>query len=153
MDDIEAIKQLKARYFRTLDTKDWSAFSDVFTDDFVSDTSESGGKAVSGKQAFVAFVKKSLADRATVHHGHTCEIDITSETTASGIWAMEDLVRFGLFDLSGFGHYHEQYEKIDGQWYIKYSKLTRLRMDIKTGILAIKIPDKTIKKFSKSTQS
>ena len=30
MDDIEAIKQLKARYFRTMDTKDWDGFADVF---------------------------------------------------------------------------------------------------------------------------
>jgi len=33
VDDIEAIKQLKARYFRTMDTKDWKAMRQVFTDD------------------------------------------------------------------------------------------------------------------------
>lgn len=151
MDDIEAIKQLKARYFRTLDTKDWAGFADVFTEDFISDTRESGGKTIEGRQAFVAFVQKTLADRCTVHHGHTSEIELNSPTSATGIWAMEDLVRFGLFDLSGFGHYHETYEKIDGKWYIKFSKLTRLRLDMKTGLLSFKIPDSTIKKFRKSS--
>ena len=34
-DDIEAIKQLKARYFRTLDQKDWAGYRAVFTDDVV----------------------------------------------------------------------------------------------------------------------
>jgi hypothetical protein len=29
--DIEAIKQLKARYFRFMDTKDWMGFGSVFT--------------------------------------------------------------------------------------------------------------------------
>ena len=32
-DDIEAIRQLTARYFRTLDQKDWSGYRQVFTDD------------------------------------------------------------------------------------------------------------------------
>ena len=44
MDDIEAIKQLKARYFRTMDTKDWAAMREVFADEVVVDTSSSGGK-------------------------------------------------------------------------------------------------------------
>ena len=30
---IEAIKRLKARYFRCFDTKDWEGWLDVFTDD------------------------------------------------------------------------------------------------------------------------
>ena len=38
MDDVEAIKQLKARYFRTMDTKDWAGMCQVFTDDVVVDT-------------------------------------------------------------------------------------------------------------------
>ena len=32
MDDVEAIKRLKARYFRTMDTKDWDGMRQVFTD-------------------------------------------------------------------------------------------------------------------------
>ena len=47
--DVEAIKQLKARYCRLLDTKDWAAWRDLFTDDFVSDTSQVGGKMVRGR--------------------------------------------------------------------------------------------------------
>jgi hypothetical protein len=35
--DVEAIKQLKARYCRYLDTKDWNQWRTVFADDFVSD--------------------------------------------------------------------------------------------------------------------
>jgi hypothetical protein len=38
--EIEAIKQLKARYCRYLDTKDWEAWRTIFADDFVSDTSD-----------------------------------------------------------------------------------------------------------------
>ena len=31
LDEIEAIKQLKARYFRLMDTKQWDAFGEVFS--------------------------------------------------------------------------------------------------------------------------
>ena len=36
--EVEAIKQLKARYCRYLDTKDWDAWRAIFADDFLSDT-------------------------------------------------------------------------------------------------------------------
>jgi len=42
--EIEAIKQLKARYFRLLDTKQWDAWREVFSDDFSADVD--GGYAV-----------------------------------------------------------------------------------------------------------
>jgi SnoaL-like domain len=48
MDDLEAIKQLKARYFRTMDTKDWAGMREVFADDVVVDTTDSGGGVITG---------------------------------------------------------------------------------------------------------
>ena len=84
--DIESIKQLKARYCRFLDTKDWVAWRGIFTDDFVSDTSEAGGKVIAGADDFVAFVRKNLArpSQPTAHQVHTPEIEVTSATTATG---------------------------------------------------------------------
>jgi hypothetical protein len=58
------------------------------------------------------------------------EIELTSATTAKGIWAMQDLLRWpDGRELSGYGHYHETYQRVDGAWRIKTLKLTRLRMD------------------------
>ena len=37
--DIEAIKRLKARYFRLMDTKQWDDFATVFAEDAVMDMS------------------------------------------------------------------------------------------------------------------
>lgn len=130
MEDVEAIKQLKARYFRTMDTKDWPGMRAVFTDDVVMDTSESGGGVITGADAFIAFLSETLADVVTVHHGHMPEIEITSPTTATGIWAMEDMLRWpNGMELHGYGHYHETYTKTDGGWRIASTKLTRLRSD------------------------
>ena len=130
VDDVEAIKQLKARYFRTMDTKDWAGMREVFADDVVMDTTEAGGNVIEGAGAFLAFLEPTLRGVVTVHHGHMPEISLTSPTTASGIWSMEDMLRMpDGTELHGYGHYHETYEKLDGTWRIKTSTLTRLRMD------------------------
>ncbi|MGV0787732.1 nuclear transport factor 2 family protein [Mycolicibacterium sp. XJ2] len=138
--EIEAIKQLKARYCRLLDTKDWASWRALFADDFLSDTSPAGGKVIQGADDFVAFTRKSLRSQATVHQVHAPEIELTSPTTARGVWALEDVVRFGPgVNLRGYGHYHETYEKIDGQWRFTSSTLTRLREDVFNGIVAVYI--------------
>ena len=78
-----------------------------------------------------------------MHQVHAPEIELTSATTATGVWALEDVVRLapGL-NLKGYGHYHETYEKIDGRWYIKSSKLTRLREDLFNLVLTFRVPER-----------
>jgi len=108
---IEAIKRTFARRLRCMDTKQWEIYPTLHTDDVVSETWD------------------GLPD----NHGHTPEIELTSATTATGIWAMEDQLWWTNGDveehLHGYGHYHEQYRLEDGRWLISYRKLTRLRVD------------------------
>lgn len=131
VEDVEAIRRLKARYFRTLDTKDWQGMRRVFTDDVVIDTSDAGGERVSGADTFIALLQQVLAGTTTVHHGHMPEIDLTSEDTATGIWALHDIVIWpNGTRLDGYGHYHETYRKADGQWRIASSRLARLHTDV-----------------------
>ena len=127
--EVEQIKKLKARYFRALDTKDWAAYRSVFTDDVVMDTSDAGGSIVEGADAFLEFLVPALADAVTVHQGHMPEIDVVSETRATGIWALQDTIWWpdGTV-MHGYGHYHESYDKSRGEWRIKGSKLTRLNV-------------------------
>jgi hypothetical protein len=134
-DELEAIRQLKARYCRFLDTKDVEGWRGVFTTDVVVtlDMAVSTGGAdpkmappLEGVDNFVPMVIGSLENAATMHHCHTPEITLTSATTATGIWAMEDWIIFGDGrELHGAGHYHETYEKRDGNWQIKTLHLTR----------------------------
>lgn len=129
--EIEAIKQVKARYCRYLDTKEWDAWRSLFTDDFRSDTAQAGGKVIVGADEFVAFTRRSLGDRATVHQVHAPEIELTSPTTARAVWALEDVVRLAPgVNLRGYGHYRESYALVGGQWLITASTLTRLREDV-----------------------
>lgn len=129
MSDIEAITALKARYFRTMDTKDWAAMRRVFTDDVVIDTTESGGGVVAGADEFMVFLQAALDGSITVHQGHMPEVELTSATAATGIWALNDIIFFPDGSrLDGYGHYHETYRKVADDWLIASSKLTRLHM-------------------------
>jgi SnoaL-like protein len=143
--EIEALKQLKARYCRLLDAKDWTAWRQIFTDDFVSDTSPAGGKRVEGADAFVAFTRGNLEkpSQVTAHQVHAPELELTSPTTANGVWALEDVVRLAPgINLRGYGHYHETYEKIGDRWFIKTSTLTRLREDVFNVFVSVYVSDR-----------
>jgi len=129
-EEIEAIKQLKARYFRLMDTKDWEGLAAVFTDDVLVDMTGEGGAVTHGPHEFVRVLREHIEEVTTVHHGHTPEVEITSATTANGVWAMEDRLWWSpggpVRHLHGFGHYHETYEKTADGWRIKAMTLTRL---------------------------
>src|SRR3954454_6267172 len=113
---IESIKQLKARYFRCVDTKDWEGYRKVFADDVRFDISDdiAEGGIVEGAENAVRLTRDGLSGKVvSVHHGHCPEIAITSGTTATGIWAMEDELFWEpgsdgpVQALHGYGHYIE----------------------------------------------
>lgn len=139
---VEEIKKLKARYFRCMDTKDWDGYAAVFAPDAMLDvTGERGAVSddepaenwiVHGNKEIAGFVKAQVGDVLTVHHGHMPEIEILSDRTAQGVWAMFDHVDDMAkgFAIKGAGHYHEQYARgDDGKWRIHELRLTRIRVD------------------------
>ena len=128
--DIEEIKQLKARYFRSLDLKDWAQLADVFTEDVHV---EADGHPFDGPAAFVAAMKVFLDGVRTVHHGFMPEITITGPDEATGIWAMRDYLLYPgdgpPVGFVGYGHYHETYARQSGRWRIQCLQLTRIGID------------------------
>ena len=132
--DREAIKELKARYFRFIDTKQWDAFRDLFTDDCVHWLPEESPTPFMENEAYFAMTRELLTPGVTVHQGHMAEITFLSDTEATGIWAMEDVVQIeppsGRVSIRGYGHYHETYRRgDDGRWRISSKRNTRLRLD------------------------
>jgi hypothetical protein len=128
--DIEEIKQLRARYTRCIDTKDWDALKGELTEDFHADTE---GGVLDGVDAFVGSISRSLSSASTAHHCHTPEIELTGADTATGVWAMQDHVSMTLkgapFSFRGAGHYHDTYVRTPKGWRIASTALKRLSID------------------------
>ena len=127
---IEEIKQLKARYFRALDLKEWARLAAVFTEDVHV---EADGYPFDGPEAFIAAMKVFLDGVRTVHHGFMPEITITGPDEASGIWAMRDYLLYPgdgpPVGFIGYGHYHETYARQGGGCRIARLILTRIGID------------------------
>jgi len=144
MDDLqrlvetEAIKRLKARYFRALDTKDWALLATLLTVNARSVYGD-GLYAFEGRDEIMTFLEGALGseDIVHMHQAHTPEIEIASDTTAHGYWYFEDKVIFNTLEantdhspgrtmLIGTGIYHDEYEKVAGEWLISVTGYERI---------------------------
>lgn len=141
---IEAIKKLKARYFYTLDTKQWRDYGALFTQDavidftshiaamhqagLVDDLSDAAAWRLTGGDTLAAWIPTVLDDIDTVHHGHDPQITVLDADNARGIWSMYDRLEMPREVFHGYGHYHETYRRVDGEWYFSSLTLTRLKI-------------------------
>jgi SnoaL-like domain len=143
--ELEALKRLKASYFYYMDTKAWDSWLDLFTPDVVLEwdlaVGTRGGnppaqRCVGVEEIQRRVVREYLDPSTSVHQGHTPLLELRSETEATGVWAMEDVVigRPGHPDIHGYGHYRETYRKVDGHWKIATLHLTRLRLTSTTAL-------------------
>jgi len=128
---IEEIKRLKARYFRLIDSQGWEELPSVFTSDARFDF-EYPEMQFADPQEFIAMSKGALDGARSVHRGYLPEIQLTAVDTAVAIWAMEDRVELPPStgpSWHGYGHYHDEYRTVEGQWKIASLRLTRVRID------------------------
>lgn len=136
LEAVEEIKALKARYFLHLDRKEWDAWRALFTDDAVMDSSSEFPDApdpsvhiLQGADAIVAGVSRFVRNMVTVHHGFTPLITLHDTAGASAVWAFEDhLFRTSGASLAGYGHYEEDYRRVDDRWLIARTVVTRLKV-------------------------
>jgi len=136
LEAVEEIRNLKARYFRLMDTKQWDALRGVFTRDMQVVTPD-GKVWMEGGDNYAASLKFGLESAVSCHQGLTGEIEVVDSGNAAGIWAMQDVItwrdrhpREGWKAILGRGHYHETYRREDGAWRIATLTLTRLSLDI-----------------------
>ena len=130
LEDIEAIKALKSKYFRCLDKELWDELSECFCEDALLDFGSA--KQFKGRKAIVDDFRTRYTARGKwctgIHHGHNPELKITGQDTAKGAWQL-----FHYFinsqtnqgaRLAGF--YDDEYSIENGKWKIKVTKFARV---------------------------
>jgi hypothetical protein len=127
--ELEAIRRLKYAYFRRLDLKQFDDLGALLTED--ATTSYEDGKTVlEGRAAIVSWLAAVLGDTAIVteHHGHHPEITLTSDTTAEGVWYLQDRVIVPAADLeiTGTAFYDDRYRLTGEGWRIAHTGYTRV---------------------------
>jgi len=148
---VEGVRYTKATYWYAMDMKDWGKLATVFTDDAIFDmrgerahatgqdlkTLPPVEQAIAAKDPAVSvgaphiakFIRNIVQDWITVHHGMAPIIDVTGPEFATAIWPLFDYIDDGKNALKGYGHYHDQYQKVGDRWLISHCRLTRIRAD------------------------
>ncbi len=126
---IEAIKRLKYQYLRCLDLKQWDEMAECFTEDATAAYGD-GKYSFAGRDQIMQFLREALGPREKIssHRVQQPEIDFTSATTATGVWALDDIVIDTKSNtvIRGAAFYRDEYVKIGGQWKIKSTGYQRL---------------------------
>jgi hypothetical protein len=141
------IRNVMARYVRYADAKEWYNLAALFTPEGTFTPLNVAGEALkimSGRANIAGMITTSVGHATAIHHLFSFEIDIQSSEEAKGIFSMEDYVirpeneetvhvadsKIPAFrTLHGYGHYHGDFIKVDGAWYISKLVQTRLKLD------------------------
>jgi hypothetical protein len=132
LEDLEAIRRLKARYLNACDAQDPERAKECFaTGEVLIDMGHVG--VFRDREAFAALYKAAGCQPfiLDMHHGANPEIEFTDATHARAQWALEyrninTQARTVTF-VSLI--YHDEYAKQNGEW-----KITKSRSDFKTAL-------------------
>lgn len=138
LNDIEDIKQLKARYCRLTDQKKWDELETEFVADAEIEIAGAPGGAddtqrFTSARAFIDGLRQLMGPLVSVHQVHAPEIEILGPDDAQGTWAISDRLVFPegepLKVLQGWGIYHERYKRVSGTWRFASVRLERLLVE------------------------
>jgi uncharacterized protein (TIGR02246 family) len=134
LEDIERIRQLKYRYWRCIDTGDIAALEELFTEDVSVDYI--GGSyrwQMAGRDKIIESIAQAFnSNSVACHTGHHPEIEVLTDTTATGTWYLTD-VFINLVDkvrTTGSALYRDKYVKQNGKWRIAESTYERLYEEV-----------------------
>jgi hypothetical protein len=128
--DLEAIRQLKYAYFRCLDTANLDELATLLHSEV--EVHLKGGSyewRFTGRDAYLARIAESFTSRSVGHHnGHHPEIQLLSETEATGIWYLADSMWIldHQYFTTGAALYWDRYQKVDDRWLIRETRYERL---------------------------
>jgi ketosteroid isomerase-like protein len=126
LEDVEAIKKLKARYTLAVDARDAEGVVSLFTADGVWDGGSFG--RYEGKDAVRSFFR-SVPERLSffVHYVSNPLIEIDGDR-ATGSWYLLEPCTFaeGNQPVWGSARYEERYRRVGGEWKFEEMRLVSL---------------------------
>jgi ketosteroid isomerase-like protein len=150
LEDIEAIRRLKARYLNACDQKDRDGVRACFTDGAVTFDTAHLGLFTTADDFVAMYAAAALHDHVLdKHQAGNAEIEIIDHGHARGLWCL-DYRNINLRDrtltlMSVI--YHDSYEKMGGTWKISASRSefkTALHCSYATGTLEALIAGQSV---------
>jgi len=140
----EAIRRCKYRYVRCLDLKKWDDLRATLTPDATAAYS-GGGYSFGSPDEMLAFLEENMGSEnfLSSHRVGQDEIEFTSATEATAVWALDDVViRDDLgITIRGAAFYEDEYRLADGEWRIARTTYRRVYEEIfpRTGIEGLEL--------------
>jgi hypothetical protein len=150
LEDIEAIRQLKARYLFCCDRKDPQGARACFVDGAISIDYGPIGAFDNADAMIKLFAEIGCQDHMVeMHHGVNAQIEILGPSRATGTWSLHyfliDTRSRSLTQLGGY--YEDEYRKTSGFWKISGTRFVRtsvLSMDIGEGIARVLLAGRSL---------
>lgn len=140
LEDLEAIRSLKARYFFLCDRKDPKGMRACFADGKVHIDYGVVGTFDNADALQKIFTNIGCHDyMVEMHHGANHQIEITGEDSAHGLCSLHYfLIQTEQKSLTQLGGYYEdEYRRVNGEWKISKTKFiatSTLALDISSGV-------------------
>lgn len=116
--EMEALRQLKHRHLRAIDTGDATLLAATLAPDVGLVRLRDGShEAIDGSDRVAAALIQGR-DAVAMHHAHLPEITLASAAQAHGIWYLQDMVLAGGTLTRGCSLHRDHYAKRDGEWRI-----------------------------------
>ena len=141
---INEIRDVMARYARHADHKEFEDLASLFTPDGTFTPHKVDGSVwmhMEGREGIATTIAKSVGNAQVLHQLFSYETEVLSPTSATSVISMADMLirpdgeavpsseTAPFKTMHGYGHYHGDFVKVDGRWYIKTLVQTRLKME------------------------
>jgi hypothetical protein len=139
-EDHLALTELKARYFRAVDTHDWPVLRAIFLADAQFAGFRFGMDA--GVETLIEGLTVNFAEVQSQHRGYNPVFVVRAPGVVRGVWAMGDELHWpadfapqlnpdipGMCGLRGIGYYEDEYRLTSDGWRIAVSRLVRTRVE------------------------
>lgn len=123
--DIESIKELKAKYWRCTDDKLWDELGECFAKDASIDYPNG---VFGGRQAIAQSLKETPSHGHVAHAGRSLGIQVTGDTSARGNWQADVSMTDPGTDapLRLRTSYEDEYVKQGDRWLLRASRMTMM---------------------------